>query len=76
MYKIYIKLKCTTIGAIISTVRTSTLHIAYVQNGSQHSTVVQKVPFDSFTPLQLGTKVTGFTLHNFGVIPSRWSVVD
>ena len=57
---IYIKLKCTTIGAITSTVRSCTLQIAYVRNGSQHSTVVQKVPFDSFTPLQLCTKVTGF----------------
>ena len=76
MYKIYITLKCRTIGAVISTVHTSTLQVAYVQNGSQHSTVVQKVPFDSFTPLQLGTKVTGFMLHYFGVIPSRWSLVD
>jgi hypothetical protein len=76
MYKIYIKLKHTTIGAIISTVHTSTLQVAYVINGSQHSTAVQKVPFDSFTPLQLCTKVTGFVLHYFPVIPSRWSLVD
>jgi hypothetical protein len=69
MYKIYIKLNCRTIGAITNTVHTGTLQVAYVLNGSQYSTVVQKVPFDSFTPLQLCTKVTGFMLHYFGVIP-------
>ena len=70
MYKIYIKLKCRRIGAIINTVHSSTLQTAYVLNGSQHSSMVQKVPFDSFTPLQLRTKVTGFMQHYFGVNPS------
>ena len=76
MYKIYIKLKCRTIGATINTSHTSALQVAYVLNASQHSTVVQKVSFDSFTTLQLCTKVTGFMLHYFGVIPSRLSLVD
>jgi hypothetical protein len=34
-------------GAIINTEHASTLQAAYVLNGSQHSTVVYKVPFDS-----------------------------
>ena len=76
MSKIYITLKCRTIGAISDTVHISTLQAAYVLNGSRHSTMVQKVPFDSFTPLQLCTKVTGFMLHHSGVIPSRWSLID
>ena len=76
MYKIYTKLKCRTIGAISNTVNTSTLQAAYVLTRSQNSTMVLKVPFDSFTPLQLCTEVTGFMLHYFGVIPSRWSLVD
>ena len=44
MYKIYIKLKCRIIGAIINTVHNGTLPVAYVLIRSQHSTVVQKVP--------------------------------
>jgi hypothetical protein len=70
MYKIYIKLKCRTIGAITNTVHTGTLQVAYVLNCSQHSTMVKKVPFDSFPPLQLCTEVTGFMLHYFAVVPS------
>ena len=70
MYKIYIKLKCRIIGAIINTVHNGTLPVAYVLIRSQHSTVVQKVQFDSFTPCQLCAKVPGFMLHYFGVILS------
>ena len=76
MYKIYIKLKCRTIGARINTVHTSILQAGYVLNGRQHSTVVQEVPFDSFTPCQLHTKVTCFILYYFGVIPSQRSLAD
>jgi hypothetical protein len=53
MYKIYKKLKCRKIRALINTVHTGTLQATYILNRSLQGTVVQKITFDSFTPLQL-----------------------